>query len=208
MALAWLHATGIPWEDDLPPVRYAASLADQPIPPLKVLGRQLESGLNAPLTSSMGRLFDAAAALVGVRQTVNYEAQAAIEMEVIANMREPGYYPMALEGELIDPAPMLHGMIADLRNGVSQPILAARFHSGIAQMVLDTCLRLRKQFDIDEVALSGGVWQNTFLLSLTVGLLQENEFKVYLHRQVPTNDGGLALGQAVVAIARLQSGHL
>ena len=206
MALAWLHATGIPWEDDLPPVRYAASLADQPIPPLKVLGRQLESGLNAPLTSSMGRLFDAAAALVGVRQTVNYEAQAAIEMEAIANMREPGYYPMALEGELIDPAPMLQGMIADLRNGVSQPILAARFHSGIAQMVLDTCLRLRKQFDIDEVALSGGVWQNTFLLSLTVGLLQENEFKVILHRQVPTNDGGLALGQAVVAIARLRNG--
>jgi hydrogenase maturation protein HypF len=208
MALAWLQATGIPWEDDLPPMRYAASLADQPIPPLKVLARQLESGLNAPLTSSMGRLFDAAAALVGVRQTVNYEAQAAIEMEAIANMREPGYYPMALQGELIDPAPMLQGMIADLRNGVSQPILAARFHSGIAQMVLDTCLRLRKQFDIDEVALSGGVWQNTFLLSLTVGLLQENEFKVILHRQVPTNDGGLALGQAVVAIARLRNGSL
>jgi hydrogenase maturation protein HypF len=74
--------------------------------------------------------------------------------------------------------------------------------------VLDTCLRLREQFDIDEVALSGGVWQNTFLLSLTVGLLQENEFKVYLHRQVPTNDGGLALGQAVVAIARLRNGSL
>ncbi len=115
---------------------------------------------------------------------------------------------MALQGELIDPAPMLQAMIADLRNGVSLPILAARFHSGIAQMVLDTCLRLRKQFDTDEVALSGGVWQNIFLLSLTVGLLQENEFKVYLHRQVPTNDGGLAFGQAVVAIARLRNGSL
>lgn len=205
MALAWLQASGIGWDDDLPPVRYAASLADQPIPPLKVLARQLETGLNAPLTSSMGRLFDAAAALLGVRQTVNYEAQAAIEMEAMADMHEPGCYPLALEGDLIDPAPMLQGMIADLRNGVHRPVLAARFHGGIAQMVLDTCIRLSKQFDTVEVALSGGVWQNTFLLSLTVGLLQENDFKVYLHRQVPTNDGGLSLGQAVIAIARLKN---
>jgi hydrogenase maturation protein HypF len=206
MALAWLQAAGLPWEEDLPPVRYAANLVDQPIPPLKVLERQLESGLNAPLTSSMGRLFDGAAALMGLRQTVNYEAQAAIEMEAMVNMREPGYYPMALDGELIDPAPMLQEIIADLRNGVQLPVLAARFHSGIAQMVLDTCLRLRKQFITDEVALSGGVWQNTFLLTLTVGLLQENAFKVYLHRQAPTNDGGLSLGQAMVAIARLKNG--
>ena len=206
MALAWLQASGIAWDEDLPPVRYAAGLADQSIPPLKVLSRQLETGLNAPLTSSMGRLFDAAAALLGVRQTVNYEAQAAIEMEAMANMHESGCYHLALDGELINPAPMLQDMIADFRNGVNLPNLAARFHSGIAQMVLDTCLRLRKQFDTDEVALSGGVWQNTFLLSLTVGLLQENEFKVYLHRKVPANDGGLSLGQAVVAIARLSNG--
>ena len=208
MALAWLYATGLSWDEDLPPVLYASRLTDQPAPPLKVLDRQLQTGLNAPLTSSMGRLFDAVAALLGVRQTVNYEAQAAIEMEALANMREPGYYPLALKGDLIDPAPMLQAIIADLRNGVSLPVLAARFHSGIAQMVLDVCLRLRGQFSTNDVALSGGVWQNTFLLSLTVGLLQENEFNVYLHRQVPTNDGGLALGQAVVAIARLQSGHL
>ena len=208
MALAWLHAAGIPWDEDLPPVRYAASLTDQPIPALKVLSRQLETGLNAPQTSSMGRLFDAVAALLGVRQTVNYEAQAAIEMEAQANMREPGYYPMALNGDLIDPEPMLQGLIADMRNGVSLPVLAARFHSGIAQMVLDVCLRLRDQFNTDDVALSGGVWQNTFLLSLTVGLLQENEFNVSLHRQVPTNDGGLSLGQAVVAIARLRNGSV
>jgi hydrogenase maturation protein HypF len=152
----------------------------------------------------MGRLFDAVAALIGVRQTVNYEAQAAIEMEALANMREPGYYPMQIDGEQINPAPMFQALIADWRAGLPLPILAARFHSGIAQMVLDTCLRLSKQVDTPEVALSGGVWQNTFLLSLTVGLLQENDFKVYLHRQVPTNDGGLSLGQAMVALARLR----
>ena len=94
---AWLQAAGIAWEDDLPPVQHALAQADRRIPVLDALRRQLETGLNAPLTSSMGRLFDAAAALVGVRQVVNYEAQAAIELEALADGREPGYYPFAMQ---------------------------------------------------------------------------------------------------------------
>ncbi len=208
-ALAWLHTAGIEWDADLPPVRYASSLAGPSMRPLDVLSQQLHTGLNAPLTSSMGRLFDAVAALAGLRAVVNYEAQAAIELEALVDGREPGYYACDLrqdkDGMILDPARLLHGVIADLRSGEGQPVIAARFHSGVARMVCDTCLELRRRFNLTEVVLSGGVWQNTFLLALTAGLLQQERFNIYIHRQVPANDGGLALGQAVVAIARLNS---
>jgi hydrogenase maturation protein HypF len=222
MALAWLHAAGIQWEDDLPPVAHAVSmpfsgdLPTQPLPggragwALDALHSQLRSGLNAPLTSSMGRLFDAAAALVGVRAVVNYEAQAAIEFEALADGRETVYYPLEFPIEfgarpgIVDPTPLLHAIVADLRAGLGVPQISARFHGGIAHMIVSVCLQLRDQFDIHEVALSGGVWQNMFLLALTIGFLRENGFTVYIHRQVPANDGGLALGQLMVAIARLK----
>ena len=205
MALAWLWQAGIEWAADLPPVRYASSQSDQSIPLLSALARQLETGLNAPPTSSMGRLFDAVAALAGLRQTVNYEAQAAIELEAQVSGREPQFYPLELQGDLIDPAPLLRAVITDLRSGVEPPIISARFHNGIAMLVADLCLQLRQRYGLKQVALSGGVWQNSFLLTLTVGLLQQNNFEVFVHRQAPANDGGLALGQAAVAIARLKA---
>jgi hydrogenase maturation protein HypF len=158
----------------------------------------------------MGRLFDAAAALVGVRAVVNYEAQAAIEFEALADGRETVYYPLEFPIEfgarpgIVDPTPLLHAIVADLRAGLGVPQISARFHGGIAHMIVSVCLQLRDQFDIHEVALSGGVWQNMFLLALTIGFLRENGFTVYIHRQVPANDGGLALGQLMVAIARLK----
>jgi len=224
VALAWLQHAGIEWEEDLPPVRYALAPSDldgsisASIPRLQALRHQLQTGLNSPPTSSMGRLFDAAAALAGVRQTVNYEAQAAIEMEALVDGRESAYYsfdrrvPLSAGSGLpeqpappyqIDPSPLLQQMVSDLRAGVGIPKIAARFHSGVAIMVRNVCLDLRQENDTRRVVLSGGVWQNTFLLALTVGLLQEAGFEIYLHRQVPANDGGLALGQAVSAIARL-----
>ena len=152
----------------------------------------------------MGRLFDAAAALIGVRQIVNYEAQAAIEMEAIADGREPGYYPFDREGKTIDPTPLFRQLVSDQRRGVASPVLAARFHSSIAVMVRDLCMDLRRMHGLNQVALSGGVWQNAFLLTLSVGLLQEAGFEIYIHRQVPTNDGGLSLGQVMVAMAWLK----
>jgi hydrogenase maturation protein HypF len=155
----------------------------------------------------MGRLFDAVAALAGVRQAVSYEAQAAIELEALASGREPAFYPFQIGGGVIDPAPMLAAVIEDLRRGVPLPVIAARFHTGVARMTLDVCLELRRSHDLNDVALSGGVWQNTFLLALTVGLLQQEKFHIHLHRQVPANDGGLALGQAVVAIATAAGGN-
>ncbi len=167
-----------------------------------MLQHQLNSGLNAPLTSSMGRLFDAVAALIGVRQAVSYEAQAAIELEALAEPAETGYYPLQLSGELIDPAPLLHALVADLRAGVALPVLSARFHNGIAEAVRLACRELRRQHGLQQVVLSGGVWQNMFLLNQAASRLEQDGFTVLVHRQVPANDGGLALGQALIAAAQ------
>lgn len=197
MALAYLQRAGIAWDADLFPVRAADETAR------RVVSRQIESGLNAPLTSSMGRLFDAAAALVGVRQRVNFEAQAAIELEALADTDENGLYESNLAIQKthieIDVSPALRAMIADARAQVARPVIAARFHNGIAQMTRQVCLQLRAQYGLNEVALSGGVWQNMTLLRKTLQLLRADAFRVYTHRRVPTNDGGIALGQALVA---------
>lgn len=207
MALSWLMQANLDWAEDLPPVRFALAQSTPALPLLEALRAQLRSGLNSPPTSSMGRLFDAAAALAGVRQTVNYEAQAAIEMEARLEGREPAFYPFEVREDVIDPAPMFEKLVQDLRAGVSIPAISTRFHSGIAKMVLEVCSRIRSQFNIKKVALSGGVWQNAFLLTVTAGLLQEGGFELFLHRQTPANDGGLALGQAVVAGFRLKSAN-
>lgn len=201
MALAWLAHAGVEWNDDLPPVQHA--LRSAPSAQLNVLRQQMGSGLNAPPTSSMGRLFDAVAALAGVRSVVNYEAQAAIELEAIADPDEARAYPFEI-GELeIDPAPMVRAVAADVRAGVGPRVISARFHNGLAQMALEACRRVRQRMGLNEVALSGGVWQNTMLLRLVTRALQKDGFTVLLHRQVPANDGGLALGQVAVAAHRL-----
>jgi len=206
MALSWLEASGIRWEPDLAPVRFVSETSSREIPLLDALRHQLQTGLNAPQTSSMGRLFDAVAALAGVRQTVNYEAQAAIEFEALADVEAKGIYPFDFKDGLIDPAPAFHALLADLRSGATLPQISVRFHTGVAAMVKQVCISLRQQTGIAQVALSGGVWQNILLLSETVDLLQGAGFEVYLHRQAPTNDGGLALGQAVAADACLKNG--
>ncbi len=199
VALAHLHAAGIAWDGDLPPVQYALALGrERP----DILASQIERGLNAPLTSSMGRLFDAAAALAGVRQAVNYEAQAAIEFEALADPGEDGAYPLNYANGLIDPAPAWAALLADRQAGVELGRIAARFHNGVAQVAAEVCRHLRDERGLNEVVLSGGVWQNVTLLRRTLALLAGDGFTVYTHRLVPPNDGGLALGQAAVAGAR------
>jgi hydrogenase maturation protein HypF len=202
VALAWLAQVGIAWKDDLPPVKYAHQSAGGSPDPLPVLQHQLSSGLNAPLTSSMGRLFDAVAALLGVRQAVSYEAQAAIELEALAEPAETGYDALHLNGELLDPAPLLHALVSGLRAGVPLPILSARFHNSIAEAVVMICRELRRQHGLNQVVLSGGVWQNMFLLRRAISRLEQDGFIVLVHRQVPANDGGLALGQALIAASQ------
>ncbi len=162
-ALAHLWAAGVAWTPDLPPVGAA------PASELAVLERQLSSGAHCVPTSSMGRLFDAVSALLGVRQRASYEAQAAIELEAIAgaHLGDAGRYCFALRGEDIDAAPVLVGMVDDLRAGRPPGAIAAGFHLAVARLVAQVAQQLRRHTGIDRVALSGGVFQNVVLLGLT-----------------------------------------
>ncbi|MFQ5419716.1 MAG: hypothetical protein ACE5EY_05070 [Anaerolineae bacterium] len=166
---------------------------------LDVVQHQITTGLNAPFTSSMGRLFDAVAALTGVRQTVNYEGQAAIELEALVDDGETAVYPHTFQDGVIDVREMVTAVIHDTQNQRPISQIAARFHNGIAHMVLNVCQSIRQQTSLQQVALSGGVWQNMTLLTKTTPLLQNAGFTVLIHHQVPANDGGLALGQAAIA---------
>ncbi len=202
-ALAHLDSAGLPWEPDLPPVRHAQQVATSDWDPLDLLRQQIDRRVNAPPTSSMGRLFDAVAALLGVRQAVNYEAQAAVELEFMADQSEKGFYSIAIHDQVLDPTPLFEAILDDLRDGISVPLIAARFHNTIADLMQRVCLQIRSESGISEVALSGGVWQNMTLLEKTVRKLRADGFVVYLHHQVPANDGGISLGQAVIALHKL-----
>jgi hydrogenase maturation protein HypF len=202
VALALLWALGEEWAAHLAPVQEFAETE------LELLRTQLERKINAPSTSSMGRLFDAAASLAGVRQRVNYEAQAAIEFEALADASETAAYPFEIGTDAIGILPAILSLLEDVRAGVSTPVVAARFHNGIAALVAAASTRLRATTGIQQVVLSGGVWQNITLLRRTLSLLREQDFQVYIHREVPANDGGLSLGQAVVAASRLRAGHV
>lgn len=166
--------------------------------------QQLKTGLNSPKTSSMGRLFDAASALAGIRQKVNYEAQAAIELETRVEPSEKGFYEFEIGVDDVDPAPLIWSLVKDVRKGENSGVIAARFHNGIAEMTLQVCQSIRKQTGLSVVVLSGGVWQNLTLLQRSLTRLRQNGFEVYIHKLVPPNDGGLSLGQAVVAATRLK----
>jgi hydrogenase maturation protein HypF len=166
-------------------------------------------GVNSPLTSSAGRLFDAAAAILGVRDAINYEGQAAVELEQLADPAETGAYPAALEAGHPFQArgsDLLHGVIDDLTSGVPAPVIAARFHHGVAALIEAGCLAMRDRYGLDVVALSGGVFQNLLLLHATVGRLEARGFGVLVHSRVPCNDGGISLGQAMVAGALASRG--
>lgn len=216
IALAYLWHAGIDWDTDLAPLAFFSGKE------LVALRSQLENNINTPMTSSMGRLFDAVAALVNVRQQVNYEAQAAIELEALVDPSErkaysfklihpggnPAYkanYHTPIQAMQIDPKPMIADIISDLRGGLHIGKLSARFHNGLAVMVKDVCISMRKYSGIHRVALSGGVWQNMVLLQKTVELLRAAEFDVLLHSLIPPNDGGLALGQAAIAAYRIKT---
>ena len=200
MALAHLaHAFG-GWDPTLPPV---AAATDEE---RRIIARQLERGVNAPPTSSMGRLFDAVASLLGVRHRARYEAQAAIELETLAAPGEHEAYAVELgagEPAVIDPAPLICAIVRDLEAGAAVAVIAARFHATVAAMIRRACERLRARTGLERVVLSGGVFQNVTLLTGARRALADAGFEVFSHHAVPPNDGGIALGQAAVAHARL-----
>ncbi|WP_372974769.1 hypothetical protein [Microbispora sp. GKU 823] len=163
-------------------------------------------GGNAPLTSSMGRLFDAVAAIAGVRDTINYEGQAAVEFEQLADPAVDEAYPCGLvparTGFAVPGVELVRAAADDLRAGVPRDVVAARFHNAVAGIVAAGCAVIREATGVSTVALSGGVFQNLLLLGRAVTLLEERDFRVLTHHRVPPNDGGVSLGQAAVAAAR------
>ena len=171
----------------------------------KLIGQQIEKGLNAPLTSSAGRLFDAVAALIGVRSVVDYEGQAAIELEMVAadNVGDLGSYPFSLEARderlMIRLSELLAAIVRDVRIGVALSTISGRFHITVAQAICAVCKRVSEDRGIKRVALTGGVFQNRLLLRLVTAALRRESFEVLIHRNVPCNDGGISLGQAVIA---------
>ena len=200
-SLALLDYLGIDWDPSFPPVAYAQSLEEKlpGILPIDVLREQLASGTNTPKTSSFGRLFDAVSSLLGLRQTISYEGQAAIELEALADPDETGTYPFEISPEnILLTAPTLNALLRDFRENAKLPTISARFHNTLADMVLAVSQRARRDHTLNRVALSGGVWQNISLLRKSFQSLAKDGFQVLIHQHVPPNDGGISLGQAVI----------
>ncbi len=174
-----------------------------------VVEKQVKERFNSPLTSSMGRLFDAVSSLVGICDVITYEGQAAMELEMAADEAVEEGYPWPVEAGgfplVLDWAYPLEGVISDLKAGVPVPVISARFHDSVAGMVARTCSIIRERTGLEQVVLSGGVFQNIFLLERALRHLRRRGFEPFIHHQVPPNDGGISLGQAVVASARLQA---
>lgn len=197
-ALALLWSLGLDWDDGLESVREFCA-EDQ-----VTLRVQLEKKINTPMTSSMGRLFDAVSALAGVRQKVNYEGQAAIEFEAMADSAEAGQYVFGVEAGQVRVRSVVEALIKDVMAGIPTSKISARFHNGLAEAVRETVQKISRDTSLRSVVLSGGVWQNMTLLQKTISLLRKDGFEIYIHREVPTNDGGLSLGQAYIAASRLR----
>jgi hydrogenase maturation protein HypF len=185
VALAHLVAAGIPWADDLAPVQQLDAVERE------LLQRQLERGFLCAATSSMGRLFDAVASLLGLRHRISFEAQAAIDLELAAERsdRTDLGYRFVVEGGLIDPTPVITSLVGDRR-------------AGMAELVAELAVEVGDGRGLDDVVLSGGVFQNALLTSLCTDRLRRAGLNPLTHRLVPPNDGGLALGQAYIAAHR------
>jgi hydrogenase maturation protein HypF len=198
-ALSHLWSAGIDWDMEIPAV--SALCGEE----RNIVRTQMEKNINAPLTSSMGRLFDAVSAILGICQESTYEGQAAIELENACDTMEFGSYPFAYNGNEILQKTMLEALMQDWYSGTPVPVLASRFHNSLVNMVLDRCKSIRESQGINTIAMSGGVWQNRFLFTRSINSLKDSGFNVLYHRQVPTNDGGLSLGQAVIAAHAYQN---
>lgn len=193
IAAAYLWKTGLDWSPDIP------AISSYNPDDLDILRKQLEKNINCPQTSSMGRLFDAVAGLIGLRPSVNYEAQAAIELENAIDPNIHETYCFEVSEDQIRIGPLLTQIVSDIRSGLGIGSISAKFHNAIRNMVLMVSDSLYQETGCKIVALSGGVFQNRFLIRNTLDDLQRNGFKVMVHRDVPANDGGIALGQALAA---------
>ena len=171
---------------------------------VRVVAEMIEKRVNSPETSSLGRLFDAVAAIAGIRQHVAYEGQAAMELEMAAGKLENERYEYDVLSEnvlKIAPQSIIRGIVQDIDKGVRVSTISAKFHATLIRVFSQACHRLKRDTGINCVALSGGVFQNSILLTGLKDALETQGFDVLTHEKVPTNDGGIALGQAVIADA-------
>ncbi|MCI0447658.1 carbamoyltransferase HypF, partial [bacterium] len=176
----------------------------------KLLEKMHSRELNSPLTSSMGRCFDAVSSLLGIRDRIHYEGEAAIELEMIASKDHTDHYRFEVpeEGSTIELSPVIIGIVNDILAEIPPAQIAARFHNAVADLILQMAIRIKEKTRLNRVVLSGGVFQNTLLLNQTIARLTADLFDVYFHHRVPANDGGISLGQAVIADARIKAGKL
>jgi hydrogenase maturation protein HypF len=171
---------------------------------LKIIVEMILNGVNSPQTSSLGRLFDGVAAIAGIRQRVNFEGQAAMELEMLAegDARSIYDYQWTFEDPIkILTAPIIRGVVQDVQNGVSVAKISTKFHRTLIALFTEVCAAVRQNAELNRVVLSGGCFQNAILLSGLIRELESRKFEVFSHRQAPCNDGGIALGQALVAAA-------
>jgi hydrogenase maturation protein HypF len=196
IALDLLNRAGIDWTPDLPPVRAVGEEG------LHVLAQQIPRGVGCVPTTSMGRLFDAVASLLGVCQQVSYEGQAAVELEHIARRGRDTRLDFAVDGGVMDPAPLIIGIVDGLRAGAELADLAAGFHQAVIRATATAVRHCADAAGISVIGLTGGVFANRILLQGLRESLTNTGYEVLSHRIVPCNDGGLALGQATIAAAR------
>ena len=198
MALSYLHAT------------YGDNLQDLSLPlrnqieaqKINIIVEMIEKGVNCPQTSSLGRLFDGVAAIAGIRERVNFEGQAAMELEMLANGHCDTIYDIQWTQQVpiqMWPQTIIRGVVQDIQNGMLPADISARFHQTLVVLFGEICATIRRSHNLNRVVLSGGCFQNSLLLKGLIGQLEAHHFEVYAHQQVPANDGGIALGQAIVA---------
>jgi hydrogenase maturation protein HypF len=169
-----------------------------------LIENMINKKVNSPEVSSVGRLFDAVSSIIGVRDYITYQGQAAIELEMVANEREKNFYEFDIKETsdfyVINSLGVIKSIVEDIKKRVPGSDISMKFHIGLANLIVDVSKVLRKETGINKVCLSGGVFQNIILRSTASEKLKKNKFKVYNHRKIPPNDGGISAGQVSIAM--------
>jgi hydrogenase maturation protein HypF len=168
--------------------------------------KAIDKKINSPLSCSAGRLFDAVAALTGLCLDTKFHAEAPMRLEAIAEERNEEFYPCDFK-DTISFGPTFKSIINDLQNKTNPPIISGRFHNTFLRVILETAVRMREETGVEKVVLSGGTFQNRFILERVETRLEQKGFQVFSQQRVPSNDGGIALGQIAIAAKRRERGH-